>query len=76
MIKDRAIETLQIEAAAVENLIPRIDDDFVKAVEDILELFCQEWARADILEEKLPRPLPRLGHLHFLCTLPKPFTAI
>ena len=37
MIKDRAIETLQIEAAAVENLIPRIDDDFVKAVEDILD---------------------------------------
>ncbi len=36
MIKDRAIETLKLEAAAVENLIPRIDDDFVKAVEDIL----------------------------------------
>ena len=37
MIKDRAIETLKLEAQAVENLIPRIDDDFVKAVEDILD---------------------------------------
>ena len=37
MIKDRAIETLKLEAQAVENLIPRIDDDFVAAVEDILE---------------------------------------
>ena len=36
MIKDRAIETLKLEAKAVENLIPRIDDDFVSAVEDIL----------------------------------------
>jgi len=36
MIKDRAIETLKLEAKAVENLIPRVDDDFVKAVEDIL----------------------------------------
>lgn len=37
MIKDRAIETLKLEAQAVENLIPRIDDDFVAAVEDILD---------------------------------------
>ena len=36
MIKQRAIETLKIEAAAIENLIPRIDDEFVKAVEEIL----------------------------------------
>ena len=36
MIKKRAIETLKIEAAAIENLIPRIDDEFVKAVEEIL----------------------------------------
>ena len=36
MIKDRAIETLKLEAQAVLNLIPRVDDDFVKAVEDIL----------------------------------------
>jgi len=36
MIKKRAIETLKIEAAAIENLIPRIDDEFVKAVEKIL----------------------------------------
>ena len=36
MIKQRAIETLKIEAAAIENLIPRIDDEFVKAVESIL----------------------------------------
>ena len=38
MIKDRAIETLKIEAEAVENLIPRIDDEnFVAAVEEILK---------------------------------------
>ena len=36
MIKDRAIETLKIEAAAVENLIPRIDEEFISAVEEIL----------------------------------------
>ena len=36
MIKEKAIETLQIEAAAVENLIPRINDEFVAAVEKIL----------------------------------------
>ncbi len=37
MIKNRAIETLKIEAEAVENLIPRIDDEFVSAVEEILK---------------------------------------
>ncbi len=37
MIKDRAIETLKIEAAAIENLIPRIDDEFVNAVQEILK---------------------------------------
>lgn len=36
MIKEKAIETLQIEAAAVENLIPRINEEFVAAVEKIL----------------------------------------
>lgn len=36
MIKDRAIETLKIEAAAVENLIPRVDEEFISAVEEIL----------------------------------------
>jgi len=36
MIRDKAIETLQIEAAAVENLIPRIDDEFIAAVESIM----------------------------------------
>lgn len=36
MIKDKAIETLRIEAAAVENLIPRVDDEFIAAVEKIL----------------------------------------
>ncbi len=36
MIKEKAIETLQIEASAVENLIPRINDEFVAAVEKIL----------------------------------------
>lgn len=37
MIKERAIETLKIEAEAVENLIPRIDEEFVSAVEEILK---------------------------------------
>lgn len=37
MIKDRAIETLQLEAKAVENLVDRIDDEFVSAVEEILK---------------------------------------
>ena len=32
MIKNRAIETLKIEAAAVENLIARVDEEFVAAV--------------------------------------------
>ena len=36
MIKNRAIETLKIEAAAVENLIPRVDEEFVAAVKEIL----------------------------------------
>ena len=36
MIKDRAIETLKIEAAAIENLIPRVDDEFIEAVKEIL----------------------------------------
>lgn len=37
MIKDRAIETLKIEAAAVENLIERVDEEFVRAVKEILK---------------------------------------
>ena len=37
MIKERAIETLKIETAAVEELINRIDDEFVRAVETILK---------------------------------------
>lgn len=36
MIKERAIETLKIEAVAVENLIPRVDEEFISAVEEIL----------------------------------------
>lgn len=36
MIKDRAIETLKIEATAIENLIPRVDEEFISAVEEIL----------------------------------------
>ncbi|MBQ6975561.1 MAG: KpsF/GutQ family sugar-phosphate isomerase [Selenomonadaceae bacterium] len=36
MIKERAIETLKIEAAAVEDLINRVDEEFVRAVEAIL----------------------------------------
>ena len=39
MIKERAIETLRIETAAVEALINRVDDEFVRAVEEILH--CQ-----------------------------------
>ena len=37
MIKERAIETLKIEAAAVENLIARVDEEFVAAVREILK---------------------------------------
>ena len=37
MIKERAIETLKIEAAAVENLINRVDEEFVRAIESILK---------------------------------------
>ena len=37
MIKQRAIETLKIEAAAVEKLTDRIDDEFVAAVKEILK---------------------------------------
>lgn len=37
MIKDRAIETLKIEATAIENLIARVDEEFVRAVEEILK---------------------------------------
>lgn len=37
MIKEKAIETLRIEADAVEKLIPRIDDEFVRAVQCILD---------------------------------------
>ena len=37
MIRERAIETLQIEAAAVEALIERVDEEFVHAVEEILK---------------------------------------
>ena len=36
MIKEKAIETLKIEAAAIEHLIPRIDDEFIAAVEKIM----------------------------------------
>lgn len=36
MIKDKAIETLKIEAAAIEHLIPRIDDEFIAAVKKIM----------------------------------------
>ena len=36
MIRDKAIETLRIEAAAIENLIPRIDDEFIMAAEKIM----------------------------------------
>ena len=37
MIKERAIETLKLEAEAVKNLIDRVDDEFVAAVEEILK---------------------------------------
>ncbi|MBR1730661.1 MAG: KpsF/GutQ family sugar-phosphate isomerase [Selenomonadaceae bacterium] len=37
MIKDKAIETLKIEAEAIENLIPRVDDEFESAVKAILK---------------------------------------
>ena len=37
MIKERAIETLKIEAAAVENLIARVDEEFVATVQEILQ---------------------------------------
>ena len=37
MIKERAIETLRIEAAAIENLIARVDEEFVAAVLEILK---------------------------------------
>lgn len=37
MIKERAVETLKIEAAAVENLIARVDEEFVAAVREILQ---------------------------------------
>ena len=37
MIKEKAIETLQIEAEAISNLIPRIDDEFEAAVKAILQ---------------------------------------
>ena len=36
MIKDKAIETLQIEAAAIEALIARVDDEFIAAVKRIM----------------------------------------
>ena len=36
MIREKAIETLRIEAAAVEALTARIDDEFVAAVEKIM----------------------------------------
>ena len=36
MIRDKAIETLQIEAAAVEALIDRVDDEFIAAAETIM----------------------------------------
>lgn len=37
MIRDKAIETLKIEATAIENLIPRIDNEFEAAVNEILK---------------------------------------
>ncbi len=36
MIKDKAIETLRIEAAAVEALIERVDDEFIAAAQSIM----------------------------------------
>ena len=37
MIKDKAIETLRIEAAAITTLIDRIDDEFIAAAEKIMK---------------------------------------
>ena len=37
MIKDKAIETLKIEAGAVEHLISHVDDEFQRAVQCILD---------------------------------------
>lgn len=37
MIKEKAVETLKIEAEAIENLIPRIDEEFEAAVNEIYE---------------------------------------
>ncbi len=37
MIKEKAIETLKIEAAAIKNLIPRIDDEFIAATKKIMK---------------------------------------
>ena len=37
MIREKAIETLKIEAEAIENLIPRIDDEFEAAINELLK---------------------------------------
>ncbi len=37
MIKEKAIETLKIESKAIDDLIPRIDDEFEAAVNEILQ---------------------------------------
>ncbi|MBQ7454335.1 MAG: KpsF/GutQ family sugar-phosphate isomerase, partial [Selenomonadaceae bacterium] len=36
MIKEKAIETLQIEAHAIEALIARVDEEFISAVKKIM----------------------------------------
>ena len=39
MIREKAVETLKIEAEAVEKLVLRIDDEFEGAIQRILNFY-------------------------------------
>ena len=80
MIKDKAIETLKIEAAVIENLIPRIDEEFIAAVKKIME--CRErvvvkgMGKSGHVGRKIRQLFLQRARRHFSCTLPKLITAI
>lgn len=74
-----AQRTLRLELEAVEALLARIDDNFVKACELILaskgRVVVVGMGKSGTSATKSPPPWPAPAHRHFSCTRPKPAMA-
>lgn len=77
---EQARNTLQMEADAILELVPRVDEHFSAAVAMILD--CQDelsslvWVNQVSLDEKWRLRLPVQVHHRFISILPKVFTVI